>query len=113
MKKTAAVLCKLYKSKRRATPPTLLFVSQRVNGIEIGCLLGGIETKEDAHGAGEEKGNGNDSRTNQGGRVAPELKTFRAADSEQHADAASGGGHHYRFHEELQHDVAAARANGH
>jgi hypothetical protein len=39
-----------------------LLVAQRVDGIEICCFLGGIETKEDAYGAGEEKSNGDDGR---------------------------------------------------
>jgi len=50
-----------------------LLVSQRVDGVEIGCFLGWIKTKEDSHGAGEEKSNGDDGRADEGRPLGPKL----------------------------------------
>src|SRR5258708_2789060 len=93
--------------------PTLLFVAQRVDGIEPRCLSRGVETKKYANHSGnaerEDHGVGRDHDRPLQESLHELGGTNPDPDAQQPAADGQGDG----FEEELQQDVAALGADGH
>src|SRR5206468_2363253 len=88
-------------------------IPQRLDGVELRSFARGVEAEENSHRGAENKGIEDPLRRNHGGPVLYCGQKFSPANPQADAEQAAAGAQRHGLDQELQQDVAPARADGH
>src|SRR4029077_16482030 len=88
-----------------------LFVTQRLDRIEVGCAIRRVESEADADGGADKKAGDGPTVREEDMYLEPSCQQVAGDDSKNDSKDSAGFRNEYGFGEELTQDVATARAD--